>query len=225
MTHILDRPIWHALRTSQSCFAEGNERALRYHADVAPFAASGDDDDKSLAALAVLIHPGENSILLQAGDAVIPPQCVVDIVSPAVQMVAVDIDPPEEADRAVKLTEGDAVQMLALATLTKPGPFLPKTHLLGDFYGIKIENRLVAMAGERMRLDGYTELSGVCTHPDFRSRGYAGLLSRLVAARIFERGETPFLHAYASNVTAIGLYEQLGFAHRSDMSVAVVRGQ
>lgn len=225
MTHKLDRPVWHALRTSQSCFAEGNERALRYRADVAPFAASGDDDDKSLAALAALIRPDEISILLQAGDAIIPNQCVADSISPGVQMVARHIAMPADLDQVVKLSKDDAPQMLALALLTKPGPFLPQTHRLGDFYGIKIEGRLVAMAGERMRIGGYTELSGVCTHPEFRGKGYAGLLSRLVAAHMIERGETPFLHAYASNTAAIRLYEQLGFAHRSAMSVAALRRQ
>jgi predicted GNAT family acetyltransferase len=71
------------------------------------------------------------------------------------------------------------------------------------------------MAGERMKLPGYTEVSGVCTHPDHRGRGYAAALIRIVAARILARGETPFLHAYASNTAAIGLYETLGFRLRT----------
>ncbi|MEI9963878.1 MAG: GNAT family N-acetyltransferase [Caulobacteraceae bacterium] len=104
--------------------------------------------------------------------------------------------------------------MLALATLTQPGPFFARTHQLGDFIGVKQEGRLVAMAGERMRPTGFTEVSGVCTHPDWRGRGYAAGLMRLVAARILARGETPFLHVYASNTGAIALYEALGFRLR-----------
>ena len=89
--------------------------------------------------------------------------------------------------------------MLALATLTRPGPFFARTHQLGAFIGVKQDGRLVAMAGERMQPTGFTEVSGVCTHPDPRGRGYAGGLMRQVAARILARGETPFLHAYADN--------------------------
>jgi hypothetical protein len=73
------------------------------------------------------------------------------------------------------------------------------------------------MAGERMKPDGFTEVSGVCTHPDHRGRGYAGALMRLVARRILDRGETPFLHAYASNTGAIALYETLGFTLRREV--------
>ena len=78
------------------------------------------------------------------------------------------------------------------------------------------------MAGERMKPPGFTEVSGVCTHPDFRGRGYAEALSRLVAGRILERGETPFLHAYAHNAGAINLYRRLGFTLRSQMQMTVL---
>jgi predicted GNAT family acetyltransferase len=112
--------------------------------------------------------------------------------------------------------------MLALATLTKPGPFLPRTHELGQFWGVKENGRLIAMAGERMKLPGFTEVSGVCTHPDFRGRGLAGVLSRVVATHIMNRGETPFLHAYAANRPAISLYESLGFRLRCNVGVTVL---
>jgi predicted GNAT family acetyltransferase len=114
--------------------------------------------------------------------------------------------------------------MLALATLTEPGPFFEKTHRLGDFVGVRAGGQLVAMAGERMKPDGFTEVSGVCTHPGHRGRGYAATLMRHVAARILARGETPFLHAYATthththnNHAAIALYQRLGFALRREI--------
>ena len=78
------------------------------------------------------------------------------------------------------------------------------------------------MAGERMKPAGFTEVSGVCTHPDFRGRGYAGKLMRMVAQRIAARGETPFLHAYADNAGAIALYENLGYRWRCDVNVTVL---
>src|SRR6185437_12341711 len=100
----------------------------------------------------------------------------------------------------------DGPQMLKLAALTEPGPFFERTHQLGDFIGVKEDGRLIAMAGERMRPDAFTEISGVCTHPDFRGRGYAAALTMEVAARIRARGDTPFLHVYAANAAAIRLY-------------------
>ena len=113
--------------------------------------------------------------------------------------------------------------MLALATLTEPGPFLRRTHAMGTFRGIRIGGRLVAMAGERLRFPGYTEVSGVCTHPEFRGRGLARRLSAVVAGGIEARGEQAFLHAWKSNHSAISLYEGLGFRVRTEVQVVVLR--
>ncbi len=139
-----------------------------------------------------------------------------------VQMVARTLAPLDPAPPVERLTDADAPAMLELATLTAPGPFLPRTHTLGQFWGVKENGKLLAMAGERMKLDGYTEVSGVCTHPDARGRGLAGLLSRTVATQIMKRGETPILHAFASNTTAVGLYEKLGFVLRCHVNVMVL---
>ena len=109
--------------------------------------------------------------------------------------------------------------MLALATLTRPGPFKERTHQFGGFIGVKDGGRLIAMAGQRMQPVGFVEVSGVCTHPDHRGRGYAAALMRVVAGRIRGRGDTPFLHAYADNRGAIGLYETLGFRFRRELTM------
>ena len=223
MVELLDRPIWHALRSRQSPFAEGSKLALRYQADVSPFAAAADDSADALQALASIIPPGGHIMLLQAGAAPVPPGTVADMVDEGVQMVAQRSDVPDVPPEVIDLHDADAADMLELATLTRPGPFLPRTHRLGRFVGVRRAGRLVAMAGERMSIPGFTEVSGVCTHPDFRGKGHAALLSRIVAARIAARGETPFLHAFASNHAAIRLYERLGFAHRSHMRVVALR--
>jgi len=125
-------------------------------------------------------------------------------------------------DGIVPLGDADAPEMLALAHLTEPGPFLERTHAMGRFLGVRIDGRLAAMAGERMRLPGYTEVSGVCTHPEFRGRGLARRLSAAVAAAIEARGDRAFLHAWRSNAAAIALYESLGFELRSEVNVAVL---
>ena len=109
------------------------------------------------------------------------------------------------------LQEADAAEMLALAELTRPGPYRLGSHRFGRFIGVREQGRLIAMAGERMRMPGMAEVSAVCTHPDHRGHGYAGALMRIVAERILARGERPMLHSYADNAGAIALYRSLGF--------------
>lgn len=221
--HMLDRPVWASLSTYHAALSEGNSLARRFARDVNLFAAACDDAEAALAALAGLVRPGENVFLLQVPEIVIPPGLTAVKTALGVQMVATRRVPAEEAaGDAVTLSDVDAPEMLALATLTDPGPFLSRTHAMGGFRGIRIDGRLVAMAGERMRFPGFTEVSGVCTHPDFRGRGLARRLSTVVAAKIEARGETPFLHAWNTNAAAISLYEKLGFRRRCEVNVAVL---
>lgn len=221
-TQPLDRPIWHALSTRLTHLAVGRARALRFAPDIGPLAAARDDSAESLQDLSSLVAEHGNVVLLQVGESPLPPHTTAEMTALGVQMVAQTLTPLEPQDRVERLTEADAAAMLELATLTKPGPFNARTHELGGFWGIKENGKLVAMAGERMKLDGFTEVSGVCTHPDVRGRGYAGLLSRTVATQIQNRGETPILHAYASNTAAISLYESLGFVLRCHVTVTVL---
>jgi predicted GNAT family acetyltransferase len=119
------------------------------------------------------------------------------------------------------LGEADAAEMLELALLTRPGPFRKRTHTLGRFIGVRDRGRLIAMAGERLKMDGFVEISAVCTHPDYRGRGLGGALLQAVGDRILSEGDTPFLHTYAHNTGAIALYRKLGFEVRSEMVHAV----
>jgi predicted GNAT family acetyltransferase len=223
MPHVLDKPIWHALRSVQSNHAEGGTLAVRYEQDIAPFAATANDSSEALLELADLTSTHTSVVLLQASHSEIPPGTIAEATFAGVQLVARTIGKPLLTDNIVELGDEDAPAMQALAALTKPGPFLKRTHLLGRFLGIKHAGQLVAMAGERMKLTGYTEVSGVCTHPDYRGKGYGRLLSQSVALRIVDRGEVPFLHAFASNTAAIQLYESIGFVRRSPMAVMVLR--
>jgi predicted GNAT family acetyltransferase len=113
--------------------------------------------------------------------------------------------------------------MLDLATLTKPGPFGPRTHELGAYLGIRVEGKLVAMAGERLKVPGYTEVSAVCTHPEYAGKGYARSLMSEVMRRIRSRGEIAFLHVRQSNTRAVALYERLGFRTRMVVQFTVLR--
>jgi predicted GNAT family acetyltransferase len=221
--HPLDRPVWNALTTRQAALALGDGRAVRFAPDYGLFASAADGSPDSLAALAALV-PAEGQVALVAAAA--PPAVPgAAVVSRSViwQMATDALTPTGPPDFEIApLTEADAPQMLALATLTRPGPFFARTHQLGDFVGVKQDGRLVAMAGERMKPTGFTEVSGVCTHPDHRGRGYAGALMRVVAGRILARGEAAFLHSYAHNTGAIALYRSLGFELRRELSMTVL---
>lgn len=222
MSDALDRPIWNALTSRHAALAEGDGLAKRYRPSIHPFACGRDESPESLAALGAIAAPGETLIFLQADAFVPPPGFKVAVTAFGVQMLAGRALPAVEDDRIRKLDESDAAEMLELATLTKPGPFTLKAQALGDFWGVKENGRLIAMAGERLKLDGMSEVSGVCTHPDFRGRGLGRVLTLHVAATISARGEQPFLHTYAENAGAIALYEKIGFKLRTRMNVAVI---
>ncbi len=190
--------------------------------DVAPFVVAPDDDPEALADIGRLVPEDGFAIMLQRAASPIPPGTRAEVRTEGVQMVAEDLRPAPDME-VIALSAADAQEMVALAALTKPGPFLPRTHELGSYIGLRDRGRLVAMAGERFKVPGFTEVSAVCTHPDYRGRGYAGALTLIVASRIFARGETPFLHTFAANTSAIRLYEKLGFVLRTPMSVTVLR--
>jgi ribosomal protein S18 acetylase RimI-like enzyme len=225
MKHVLDRPIWSALTTRHASLSKGGDRARRYDPSIVPFGAACDDNGDSLQSLGELARADDGMVLLQADPIVLPPGCAAEFTAEGVQMVLERV-PAKLADpRIERLTEADAEAMVSLAELTKPGPFTLRAQALGEFHGVKIDGRLVAMAGERMKTDGFTEVSGVCVHPDFQGRGLGRLVSLFVTHRVLERGETPFLHAFASNTAARALYGAIGFELRTMMNVAFIRAE
>jgi predicted GNAT family acetyltransferase len=222
MSHPLDRAIWNALTTRLAHQAQGEERAVRLHPDYGLFAAPRDFSRESLAALTALIPEGGAIGLTETVAIPPPPGTVLVMQMDYHQMIASAITAGDAGFEVTALGDADAEEMLALATLTEPGPFFRRTHQLGDFVGVRQNGKLVAMAGERLKPAGFIEISGVCTHPDHRGRGYAGGLMRIVARRILARGETPFLHVLASNSAAIVLYESLGFSFRAAFTGTVL---
>lgn len=222
--HPLDRPVWSTLTSRQSELALGDGRALRFDPAYALFGAAADASPESQAALAALNTSPHGMGLVEAGDMPPPPGAAVRSTALCMQMTASTLTAGGREVAFEPLGEADAADMLALATLTVPGPFFVRTHRLGDFIGVKQDGRLIAMAGERMRPTGFTEVSGVCTHPDHRGRGYAGALMRVVTQRILERGEQAFLHVYAAHAATIALYGTLGFRVRSPMTYTVLDG-
>jgi ribosomal protein S18 acetylase RimI-like enzyme len=219
----LDRPFWASLTGAHAHLALGKGKARRYRPEVNVFVAGPDEQAATLAAMAELALPGDPVFVVQAPPMPDLPGLALRFRRMVVQMVFAGETPtvPEGPDAIVPLGEPDADEMLALATLTAPGPFRRETRLMGPFVGVRRDGRLAAMAGERTRVGDWAELSGVCTHPDFRGHGLGTRLSAFKTRAILERGETPFLHAWSDNFAAIALYERLGYRIRRELNVAV----
>ena len=227
MTHPLDRAVFNALTTRLSRFTtpDSGAAAVRLDPEVGVFLAAADATTQSRKALADLArrYPGAGLVEREDGPmaGVLPEGAPVAAQIALVQMTATALTPSGSSapldDVIEELGEADAPAMLALATLTRPGPFRSRTRELGPFVGIKRGGELVAMAGRRLRVDGFTELSGVCTHPDHRGKGYAAALSRIVVSEILATGEAAFLHAFADHEATIAFYRGLGFQTRARM--------
>ena len=214
MAHPLDNPLWSALTGPQAQLALRHGRAARFPADVSPFAATADLDG-GWDDLAVLAGEG-GTVLVPDGPAVPPPGWDLAATVPGVQMDGTALDVGADPE-AVRLGPADVPEMLDLVARTQPGPFLPRTIVLGTYLGIRRAGALVAMAGERMRPAGWCEISAVCTDPAHRGQGLADRLVRAVGAVVRERGDVPFLHTTADNVAGIRLYDKLGFTLRREI--------
>ncbi|MEJ2866875.1 GNAT family N-acetyltransferase [Actinomycetospora sp. OC33-EN08] len=215
MSHVLDNPARASLLGPHAHLAIHQGSVVRYPPDVASFIGMPDDPGPSAwADLAALVGPGNAAAISGiALDVAAPRGWEVLLDGAGVQLVDDGVR-PEPDDEAVVLGPADVGDMLELVARTQPGPFAPRTIEMGTYLGLRREGVLVAMAGERLHPPGWTEISAVCTDVAHRGRGYASRLVRAVAAGIVARGETPLLHAAATNTPAIGLYETLGFRLR-----------
>jgi ribosomal protein S18 acetylase RimI-like enzyme len=221
--HPLDHPIWNALNGPQAKFAESAGTARRFPPAVTALGALAHYDDVGYASLAALQKPGEVTALFLQSPSAPPPGWKVVRDLPLSQMVYEGGKPAETSLPFIELGSPDEAEMLALAKLTEPGPFGTRTRELGDFVGIRNEaGKLISMAGVRLHVPGFTEVSAVCTHPDHLGKGYAAGLMLEIMRRIRERGETPFLHVRSDNQRAIQIYERLGFRLRREFQLAVV---
>ena len=241
---MLDNPTWHALAARQERFGCRTSRAARFLPEVAVFGAVSDADDaRAWDELAELTGGGQ-LVSLTGSDPRPPVGWPVHRRVDGVQMVADParfVTPPgrpgeragpaasvdvgehgeEGADAIVALGRADVADILELVGVAQPGPFGPRTVELGGYVGVRRGGRLVAMAGRRLQLPGLCEISAVATHPDVRGQGLGRRVVAAVATAVVAEGDVPFLHASASNVVAIALYESLGFTVRKQVAFVV----
>jgi len=224
--HPLENSAWRALTTRQAGLAESLGEARRFVPEISKLGAILAPTEKGFESLAALLRVGETVNLALEAPYQPRPGLALVYTAPALQMVYKGSGSALASRTDVQIVElgaADANEMVELTELTKPGPFSQRTHELGTYLGIKQDGKLIAMAGERLKVPGFTEVSAVCTHPDHIGKGYARILMAEVMRRIADRGELPFLHVRQSNVRAIALYEKLGFEKRILLHHAVLR--
>jgi ribosomal protein S18 acetylase RimI-like enzyme len=223
---LLDNPIWSALTTDHASLALGGGAARRYPEEIGPLSGMPAQSGEGYAALRLLVPMGGTAALFLRETPRPPQEWTLVRGGQIVQMVALHpvlAGAALPADAALRtLTAADAPAMVELAELTEPGPFRLGTIELGGYLGIFQSGRLAAMAGRRMSMPGFVEVSAVCTHPEARGRGYASVVTSSVIEEILRAGRVPFLHALPDN-PAIRIYERLGFVLRQSFELAVVR--
>lgn len=225
MTDILplDNPAWSSLATGHKSLARTHGLAARYPSDISPIAAIREPSARAFTDLHALTVPDEIVGLVAAFDMTIPSDWEVVLSRMIDQMVCEDFHPAGDATPLL-LSEKDVPEMVALTKLTQPGPFEHGTIGMGKYLGLRDrDGTLMAMAGQRMSLAHFREISAVCTSPAHQGKGYAGKLMTVLAREIIAEGKTPFLHVKTENASAKHLYAKLGFHVRKPMHFNVIK--
>lgn len=211
----LENPIWHSLATRHAHLARSHGVARRYPAEVAPFVGVPDASEKSAQDIGALVQPGDRIGILGVIPALQEGWSLVYEIELRQYIWGKSKGQARTDPKAIALGEEHLDRMLELTALVYPAYFRPGTARLGHYVGLFEGDRLAAMAGIRMAMEGFQELSAICTHPDFRGRGFASRLTEHLVAHVEAQGEVAFLHTESDNEAAQRVYEKLGFALRA----------
>jgi len=204
-------PVWHALQSEHRRFAVRAGDACRYPAAVAPFVAVAAPTASALRELSSLLARGEFVWLFAENLPAVPEICVAGTLECLQMVLPAKVTPPSAAAENLRLGAGDVPEMLALTELAFPGFFRTRTCEMGAYYGVRLQGELVAMGGERLKLEGYPEVSGVCTHPAHRGKGFSASIIWQLVREHRRAGLVSWLHVGAANTHAVGIYRRLGF--------------
>lgn len=219
MLHLLDNPVFNALTSGDAHLAFGTDEVKFFEKEVSPFAGFREDYKNGFDELHALLPAGRNILYATRKKITTPAGYKLIVVLEGTQFI---FDAPlPAANRTLQLVPLDsrnAEEMVQLAALTKPGPFDMRTIEFGNYFGVFENEKLVAMTGQRLHVQDFTEISAVCTHPDYLGKGYAGALLHHQLELILSKGKHPFLHVRSDNTRAISLYERLGFKANGPMN-------
>lgn len=219
MEDLLDNPVYNALLSGDSHFNIGNNKTVFFDEEVSPFAGFDNENKNGFEELRDLLPQGRKILYANSNRITIPTGWKLLAEIAGLQFVLYNYVPQEQyLMEPVSLEKENVEEMINLTALTKPGPFNQRTIEFGQYFGIFQDNRLAAMTGERMHISNYTEVSAVCTHPDYLGKGFAGTLLHHQINLILKTGQTPFLHVRADNVRAIELYKRIGFKESRTMN-------
>jgi ribosomal protein S18 acetylase RimI-like enzyme len=219
----LENPVWSSLATGHSAMARVNGAAARYPSDISPLSAIRESSPHAFADLRELTKPGEIVGIVTAFPVTVPDDWEILLNRFIDQMVCDGFHPGDEVEPLL-LSEKDVPEMIALTKLTQPGPFEQGTIGMGKYLGLRhADGTLMAMAGQRMSLTNFREISAVCTNPAHQGKGYAGKLMTILAREIIADGKMPILHVKTENASAKHLYAKLGFRVRKPMHFNVIR--
>ncbi len=218
----LDNPIWAALTTRHAQLSEGDDIARRYLPSFTTLAGMESETDAAFASMAKIVSKSQRIGLCSDADNPFPATWLCSAKFPVAQMICHELKECKTFPMEVLSTD-DVPEMKALVMLTQPGPFAERTIEFGTFLAIKQDGKIAAMAGQRMKVPGYDEVSAVCTHPDHQGKGYARALVHEISKRIVDGGNTPMLHVRSENLAAIKSYEYVGFKTRREFYFSVLK--
>ena len=219
MEHLLNNPVYNALLSGDAHLGNGNNKAKYFYEEVSPFAGFAEDDAEGFNELNNLLPAGRRILFATRKMLKEFPGWQLTHEIKGLQFVFTGTNiATGNSPELIPLESKHVEEMTALARLTKPGPFDKRTIDFGNYYGIFDNHKLVAMTGQRLHVENYTEISAVCTHPDHLGKGYAASLTRHQLNLICSSGDIPFLHVRDDNERAIGLYQRLGFTENGPMN-------
>ncbi len=223
---VLDNPIWHALNNRDIDKNIGFADFSFFDIEIAPFIGMQTWNKKNQKKLLANISSDRSWFLLIADEVNFIEELEIVFTIPLYQFICPKLgDTPTSKKNIeiVALTEKNIDEMIALTDLTKPGPFRKRTIEFGNYHGIFEDGKLVAMGGERLHVDGFTEVSAICTHPDYRGFGYGAMITHFLSESVIKNGQIPFLHARVDNVNAINVYKKLGFEIRKKVQFYIFK--
>lgn len=226
MEDILYNPVYNALLSGDAHLSCGTGQVKYFDEQVSPFAGFHQDYDKGFDDLYDQLPPGRNILFATPQLIKKPEGWRIAAEIKGLQFVfAGELSQVDPSIKLVPLDNKNVEEMMQLAALTRPGPFGPRTIDFGHYHGIFEDDQLVAMTGQRLHVADYTELSAVCTHPNYLGKGYAAALMTHQLNLIHSQGKKAFLHVRGDNDRAIALYERLGFKVSRSMNFYFMKRQ